>query len=393
MYRANPGVSPQDSSPPPTSSSSVQPAFVNGGMATGVNGPTFLLLNNGMANGGMIPAPGMQYQPFLPGMAAGKTMVRRIGATWRKCCSTFFFFLGMNGYVPMQYPMAGMALQGVPQAVPFVVPVSATQQQPQQQQQGFRANHDETAIERQLQEQEKKLAERQAELARLTEKLDAFKREQQQQQQFDQQRWQQQQQQQRQQQQQHTQAQEPLQTSQSYRPTQTTSLNHSNSQDYLSNKSTRFSSHPLLTGTTGSFLKAKGDLLPPSEFRDRHPLPPTQPTRSATAQTASDPPAVNVEYVDGPIIKSKPDGGAASVVLAVHTGKPSPHLPTKFYHIHSQTERATTSFTVVMTEKGGRTELYRKCAGPYLTYQNVKWKLFMRKEASRQTNPPSICNH
>ncbi|XP_028413164.1 unconventional myosin-XV-like isoform X2 [Dendronephthya gigantea] len=366
MYRANTVGSPQASSPPPTSSSSVQPAFVNGGMATGVNGPTFVLLNNGMANGGMIPATGMQYQPFIPGMAAG-----------------------MNGYLPMQYPMAGgMALQGVPQAVPVVVPVSNPQTQPQQQTQGLGTNHDDTAIERQLQEQEKKLAERQAELAKLSEKLNTLKREQQQQQQLDQQRRQQEQLQrqqqeliQRQQQQNHTQTQEHLQTGQNYRPTQTTSLNHSNSQNYLSNKSTRFSNHPLHTGASSSFLKSKGSLLPPSEFRDRHPLPPTQPTRNTTTvQAASNPPEVNEEYVDGPILKSKPDGGAASVVLAVHTGKPSFHTPTKLYNLHSQTELATTSFTVVMTEKSGRTELYRKCAGPYLTYQNVKWKLFMRKE-------------
>ena len=84
--------------------------------------------------------------------------------------------------------------------------------------------------------------------------------------------------------------------------------------------------------------------------------------------------------MDGPILRSKPEGGAASVVLAVHNQKPSHHSPTKIYHAPNQSDLAMTSFTVVMTEKQGRTELYRKRAGPYLTYQNAKWKLFLRKE-------------
>lgn len=76
MYRARTVGSPQASSPPPTSSSGMQPTFVNGGMQSGVNGPTFMLLNNGMANGGMIPTTGVQYQPFVPGMPAGRVVVR-----------------------------------------------------------------------------------------------------------------------------------------------------------------------------------------------------------------------------------------------------------------------------------------------------------------------------
>ena len=71
MYRAGTVGSPPASSPPPTSSGGGQPAFVNGGMQPGVNGPTFVLLNNGMPNGGMLPAAGVQYQPYVPGMPAG----------------------------------------------------------------------------------------------------------------------------------------------------------------------------------------------------------------------------------------------------------------------------------------------------------------------------------
>ena len=332
---------------------------------------------------------------------------------------------------------SGMNLQGVPQTMPIVVPVSHQQPQPQQQQQHvYQANHNEVGIQRKLEEQERKLAERQAELAKLADKLDTLKREQQQQQleqkqqqqlekqrkqqqqleqerkeQQQQQQYEQQQQQYQQQQQNATQTQqEHPQHSQSARPTQhspptkTPSWTQSNGSDYLSTKSSRFSSHPLHTGHSSnlqhtghsshflhtghssSFLKQKSDVLPPSEFRDRHPIPPSQPTRNTTVSATPPPPVVNVEYVDGPILKSKPDGGAASVVLAVHTQRPSPHAPTKIYHMPNHGELATASFTVVMTEKGGRTELYRKCTGPYLTYQNVKWKLFLRKEVHRRTN-------
>ena len=75
MYRAKTVGSPQTSSSPPTSSSGMQPAFVNGGIQSGVNGPTFVLLNNGMANGGMLPATGVPYQPFVPGMPSGRLVV------------------------------------------------------------------------------------------------------------------------------------------------------------------------------------------------------------------------------------------------------------------------------------------------------------------------------
>ena len=299
----------------------------------------------------------------------------------------------MNGYVPMQYPMAGgMTLQSVPQTMPMVVPVSS--QQPAQQPL-YKTNHNEVSIQRKLEEQEKKLAERQAELAKLSEKLDTLKREQQksleqQQQQLDEQRKQQQHQQQqleeqRKQQRQQQQLRRNQEQNQSSRPTQPppikpTSWNQSNATEYLSNKPTRFVNHPLATGHLESFLKSKGDVLPPSEFRDRHPTPPSQPARNATVPTPPSLSTTNGEYVDGPVLTSRRDGRTASVVLAVHTQKSSPHTPTKIYHAPNQTDLATTSFTVVMTEKSGRTQLHRKCAGPYLTYQNVKWKLFLRKE-------------
>lgn len=311
----------------------------------------------------------------------------------------------MNGYVPVQYPMAGgMALQSVPQTMPMVVPVSSQQQQPAQQQPLYKTNHDDVTIQRKLEEQEKKLAERQAELAKLSEKLDTLKREQQkslaeqqqqleeqrkqqqqQQRQLEEQRKQQQQQQQQQRQQQQQQRHQERPQSQSSRPTQPppikpTSWNQSSSFEYLSNKPARFVNHPLASGNSESFLKSKGDLLPPSEFRDRHPTPPSQPVRNVTVPPPPPASTTNGEYVDGPVLKSRPDGGTASVVLAVHTQKSSPHTPTKIYHAPNQADLAITPFTVVMTEKSGRTQLYRKSAGPYLTYQNVKWKLFLRKE-------------
>jgi flagellar motor protein MotB len=313
----------------------------------------------------------------------------------------------MNGYVPMQYPMAsGMTVQGVPQTMPVVLPVSS-QPPPQQQQ----LVHD-TTIERKLAEQEIKLAERQAELAKISEKLHTLRREQQksleeQQQQLAQQRQQyqqqqqqqeqeQRQQQQRQQEQHHyqqqqerlqqaNQNQERLQQSQSARPSQSPPTkpavwNQSNDSEFLSNKHGRGPNRSIHPGISSSFLKPKSDLLPPSEFRDRHPTPPTQPARSTTSSAVPRPPSVNEEYVDGPVLKSKTDAGTASVVLALHNQRPSHHSPTKIYHAPTQSDLATTSFTVVMTEKPGRTELYRKRAGPYLTYQNVKWKMFLRKE-------------
>ena len=88
MYRANTVGSTQASSPPPASSSGMQPTFVNGGMQSGVNGPTFVLLNNGIGSGGVIPTAGVQYQPFVPGMAAGKLIKYREGC---KYCECMFF--------------------------------------------------------------------------------------------------------------------------------------------------------------------------------------------------------------------------------------------------------------------------------------------------------------
>ena len=82
MYRARTVGSPPSSSPPPTSSSGVEPAFVNGGMQSGVNGPTFVLLNNGMPNGGVLPATGVPYQPFVPGMPAGRLAVEKMAVLW-----------------------------------------------------------------------------------------------------------------------------------------------------------------------------------------------------------------------------------------------------------------------------------------------------------------------
>ena len=277
-----------------------------------------------------------------------------------------------------------MTLQSVPQTMPMVMPVSSQQQQPAQQQPLYKTNHNDIAIQRKLEEQEKKLAERQAELAKLSEKLDTLKREQKLEEERSKQRQQQQQEQQQQQQQQRNQ--ERLQQNQSSRPTQpappkTTSWNQSNGSEYLSNKPARFVNHPLSTGHSDSFLKSRGgDVPPPSEFRDSHPVPPSQPARNTTAPAPPSPPTTNGEYVDGPVLKTRPDGRTASVVLAVHTQKASPHTPTKVYHAPNQADLATTSFTVMMTEKSGRTQLYRKSAGPYLTYQNVKWKLFLRKE-------------
>lgn len=70
MHR-NSFVMPQSSSPP-TTSTTIPSAFVNGALPSGVNGPTFVLLNNGMANGGtMIPGTGVPYQTFMPGMTPG----------------------------------------------------------------------------------------------------------------------------------------------------------------------------------------------------------------------------------------------------------------------------------------------------------------------------------
>lgn len=82
MYRANTVGSPPASSPPPTSSGGVQPAYVNGGMPSGVNGPTFVLLNNGMPNGGVLPAAGVPYQPFVPGMPAGRLVDKKMAVFW-----------------------------------------------------------------------------------------------------------------------------------------------------------------------------------------------------------------------------------------------------------------------------------------------------------------------
>jgi hypothetical protein len=53
----------------------MQAAFVNGGIQPGVNGPTFVLLNNGLGNGAMMPTTGVQYQPLVPGMPAGGLFV------------------------------------------------------------------------------------------------------------------------------------------------------------------------------------------------------------------------------------------------------------------------------------------------------------------------------
>ena len=277
-----------------------------------------------------------------------------------------------------------MTLQSVPQTMPMVMPVSSQQQQPAQQQPLYKTNHDDIAIQRKLEEQEKKLAERQAELAKLSEKLDTLKREQQKSVEQQKQREEERQKQRQQQQQQRNQ--ERLQQNQSSRPTQptppkTTSWNESNGSEYLPNKPARFENHSLSTGHSESFFKSRGgDVLPPSEFRDSHPVPPSQPARNTTAPSPPSPSTTNGEYVDGPVLMSRPDGRTASVVLAVHTQKSSPHTPTKIYHAPNQADLATTSFTVMMTEKSGRTQLYRKSAGPYLTYQNVKWKLFLRKE-------------
>ena len=69
--------------------------------------------------------------------------------------------------------------------------------------------------------------------------------------------------------------------------------------------------------------------------------------------------------------------------LGLHNqSSPQPRLgPARTFHAPSM-DLPTTSWTVVMTEKSGRTELYPKCQGPYLTYQNVRWKLYLRKEVS-----------
>lgn len=300
----------------------------------------------------------------------------------------------------MQYPMVGgMTLQGLSQTVPVVAPLSGG---PQHQPNGQAENPNDAAIRQKLDDQERKLAERQAEMAQLAEKLATLKNQQmksieqqQQQEQVEQQLRQQQQQrvnnyprQERQNlyndQEQEYQAaqsvehQRHAQTTRSFqRPT--TSWNLSNGTEYSSNKPTRTSSNFLLPDHTNSFLEPESDVLPPSEFRDRHPPPPLQPNYNTSISAASPKAKAHGNYVDGPVLRSNPEG-TASVVLALHSKKPAPHVPNKVFHIPNYGDRATTSFTVVMTEKSGRTELYRKSAGPYLTYQNVKWKLFLRKE-------------
>ena len=77
MYRPGTVGSPQTSSAPTTSNSGMQPAFVNGGIQSGVNGPTFVLLNNGMPNGAMMPTAGVQYQPLVPGMPTGWLLLHK----------------------------------------------------------------------------------------------------------------------------------------------------------------------------------------------------------------------------------------------------------------------------------------------------------------------------
>ena len=156
--------------------------------------------------------------------------------------------------------------------------------------------------------------------------------------------------------------------------------NVSNSSDYLGNRPTRYSHHP--TPAMSSFLKSKHD--PPSEFRDRiHPLPPSPP-RIMSSANLQPPHNVNLDHIDGPPVDQKKNdgGGVASVILALHhqktTTSPPQNVSKGFQS--SAVDLPTTSWTVVMTEKSGRTELYRRTTGPYLTYHNVKWKLHLRKE-------------
>lgn len=202
--------------------------------------------------------------------------------------------------------------------VPVVVPVVSGHLQQKQPQAAHPARQEDLAFEQQLKEQELKLVQRQKELAKVTEKLDSLRREQ--------------------------------------------SKSQQKQEEYEQEKHFTESNHVF------DHCLLKGKLNPPPEFQDQNSL-----TLSPVLHTTNSSSSVKTEHISSSRLRTKPDGGPATDVVpvipkSVQANKREHHSP------------ITTSFAVVMNEKVGRTELYRKCTGPYLTYENVSWKMFLRKE-------------